>query len=272
MPSKLNRQLNAALLDLAAAKPLGRAPTTAPDGSPAAPQPRTFDAWLRSYTFPPEPPPAQPTPSTEAPAKPGPPSSVRALTAPTPAARGDEERFLREFVRTGYDSIEAARRAGFPNPILDGPALARRGGVAKAVKALQAAALSVHDLTRERVALQIARLAFFDPARAQDEHGAQIPLRDLDDDTRAAVKTLDQHGRYTFYDRQKALAQAADILGMNDRTVNVKHSGSVKINLDALSDQELNEVLSIAEAAQTASPAPTDQTDDVEEATFEPAD
>ena len=85
-------------------------------------------------------------------------------------------------------------------------------------------------LTEERVSLEVARLAFFDPRKMFTARGDPIPLSELDDDTAAAIAGLDvlesyegsgedrvlvgHIKKYKIADKNSALERAAKILGM----------------------------------------------------------
>lgn len=51
--------------------------------------------------------------------------------------------------------------------------------------------IKVTTITQERVLLELARLAFFDPRKLYDDDGNPKPIQDLDDDTAACIAGLD---------------------------------------------------------------------------------
>lgn len=85
-------------------------------------------------------------------------------------------------------------------------------------------------LTEERISLEVARLAFFDPRKMFNAKGDPIPISELDDDTAAAIAGLDvleeYEGsgperrlvgyvkKYKIADKNSALERGAKILGM----------------------------------------------------------
>lgn len=80
-------------------------------------------------------------------------------------------------------------------------------------------------ITRERVLREIARLAFSDPRRLFDEEGNLKPVHELDDDTAAAVESIDvsvlprssgghQTRKVKLWDKKSALAKLGEHLGL----------------------------------------------------------
>lgn len=90
--------------------------------------------------------------------------------------------------------------------------------------------LEAMELTRERVAREIARVAFFDPRKMFGPDGKPLPVTELDDNTAACIvglevveqwdgsgtdKVLTGHiKKYKISDKNSALDKAAKILGM----------------------------------------------------------
>lgn len=100
--------------------------------------------------------------------------------------------FVREYL-IDLNATQAAIRAGYSAASADniGSELLGKTGVAEAVQAgmtLRAAALGI---TADRVLVEIAKLAFFDPRKLFDDSGAPIHVSKLDDDTAAAIAGLD---------------------------------------------------------------------------------
>lgn len=89
------------------------------------------------------------------------------------------------------------------------------------------------ELTAERVMLESARLAFFDPRALFDEQGNPLPVTELDDHTAAAIaglEVLEQYEgsgderhlvghlkKYKIADKNAALERAAKLLGMFEK-------------------------------------------------------
>jgi len=86
------------------------------------------------------------------------------------------------------------------------------------------------ELTKERVAREIARISFFDPRKMFAADGRPLAITELDDDTAASIIGLDvleqyegsgedRHlvgmiKKYKIADKNSALDKAAKILGM----------------------------------------------------------
>lgn len=107
-----------------------------------------------------------------------------------------QELFAQKYLETGNAS-EAYRQsydAGNMKPetvnrtakeLLDNPKIAAR---LNELKDLQ---LKRHNVTIDRVIAEYAKLAFLDIRKAFDSEGSLLPIRDLDDDTAAAIAGLD---------------------------------------------------------------------------------
>ena len=72
--------------------------------------------------------------------------------------------------------------------------------------------------TREKLLREIARLAFADPRRLLRENGTMLPLHELDDDTAAAIASVevDEYGKlkYKLWDKGAAQEKLAKVLGV----------------------------------------------------------
>lgn len=98
------------------------------------------------------------------------------------------------------------------------------------IAARQDERLEAMELTRERVAREIARIAFFDPRKMFDAEGNPLAITELDDNTAACIvglevaeqwegsgadRVLTGHvKKYKIADKNSALDKAAKILGM----------------------------------------------------------
>lgn len=158
-----------------------------------------------------------------------------------------QERFVAEYlidmnasqaaVRAGY-SARTAGALGFEN--------LKKPEIAAAIQSAQKKRSARVEITQDRVLLEIARLAFFDPRKMFGEDGRPLAVTELDDDTAAAVVGLDvleewagsgedrvlvgHVKKYKIADKGGALALAARHLGMlKDK---VEHSGG--LTLEAL--------------------------------------
>jgi len=130
-------------------------------------------------------------------------------------------------IRAGY-SKKTAKQMGTEN--LSKPVIYAAIAAKQAIlDAHRMARLASMELTKDRVALEIARLAFFDARKLFNANGQPIPIQNLDDDTAAAVaglEVLDQFTgsgdsrvftgelkKYKIADKNAALEKAAKIVG-----------------------------------------------------------
>jgi phage terminase small subunit len=74
------------------------------------------------------------------------------------------------------------------------------------------------ELSTERTLKEVSRLAFCDPRKLIDENGKLKSLHELDDDTAAAIASVevDKDGgiKYKFWDKNSAIEKAAKIQGL----------------------------------------------------------
>lgn len=130
-------------------------------------------------------------------------------------------------IRAGY-SAKTAQQIGAQNllKLLIAAAIAAKQAVLEAGRTVRLAKM---ELTKDRVALEIARLAFFDPRKMFNAAGQPLPIHELDDDTAAAVAGLEvleqfegrgddrvytgELKKYKIADKNAALEKAAKIVG-----------------------------------------------------------
>lgn len=113
--------------------------------------------------------------------------------------------------------------------------------VAARIKELKDETAKRNTLVVDDILREIRRVATFDPRKLFDEHGNLKPVHELDDDTAAAIGSLEvaemfggeskeEGGRaiigltkkFKAWDKNAALSNAARILGLNDDTLKVK--------------------------------------------------
>ncbi len=152
-------------------------------------------------------------------------------------------------IRAGY-SEKTAKQMGTEN--LSKPAIYAAIAAKQAIlDAQRMTRLASMELTKDRVALEIARLAFFDPRKMFDANGQPRGLHDLDDDTAACiagVEVLEQfEGRgedrvfvgelkkYKIADKNAALEKAAKIVGSyeEDNTQNAAAAAAAALTAGA---------------------------------------
>lgn len=146
--------------------------------------------------------------------------------------------FVREYLIDG-NATQAAIRAGYSEKTAYniGAENLKKPQIAKLIAEKQVNLQKEHEervggmaLTKDRVALEIARLAFFDPRKMFDAEGNPKPITELDDDTAAAIgglEVMEQFEgsgkdrvfvgylkKYKISDKNSALDKAAKHLGM----------------------------------------------------------
>jgi phage terminase small subunit len=125
------------------------------------------------------------------------------------------------YTRAGYSATPAAAAA-------NGHRLLKNAEIAAAIEAGQQKTLAKLELTAERVLLEVARLAYFDPRRLLKPDGSPKDIGDLDDDTAACIGGLDvleqYEGsgkdrvftgylkKYKIFDKNSALTNALKVL------------------------------------------------------------
>lgn len=139
--------------------------------------------------------------------------------------------FVDEYLKD-LNSTQAAIRAGYSarNAGKIGPELLGKTRIAAEIAARMAAREKRTEITQDRVLLEIARLALFDPRKLFKEDGSPKGITELDDDTAAAIAGLDvvatgnaetgvgQVMKIKIADKNAALEKLARHLGMyNDK-------------------------------------------------------
>lgn len=157
-----------------------------------------------------------------------------------------QDAFVREYL-IDLNATQAAIRAGYSEKT------AEKIGSENLKKPEIAAALAEHmkkrqeavGLTAERVLLELARIATFDPRKLFDKDGLPIHINLLDDDTAAAICGIEvvtvgnaEHGlgqitKYKISDKNTAISNAMKHLGLLKEKLEV--TGSIKVG-DLLSN------------------------------------
>ena len=153
-----------------------------------------------------------------------------------------QKRFIDEYV-IDFNGTAAAIRAGYSptsakviaNELLTKP------DIYAEVQAKIEAMTNKADITKERILLEMRRLALFDVRSLYDENGHPLPVHQLSDDAAAAINGLDvvsignfdvgvgQVMRYKIPDKNKALESLAKILGYLDRTTELERLQTEKL-------------------------------------------
>lgn len=100
--------------------------------------------------------------------------------------------FVREYL-IDLNATQASIRAGYSERTAhsQGPRLLDNVGVAAAIKEAMTSRASAVQITAERVLLEVARLAMYDPRKFFNSSGELLGIHDLDDDTAAALAGMD---------------------------------------------------------------------------------
>ena len=108
-----------------------------------------------------------------------------------------QEKFVAEYL-VDLNATQAAIRSGYSvkTATAIGTENLRKPQIADAIAVKQGKALRKLDISVERILLERARLAFFDPRKLLDNTGRPLPLQDLDDDTAAAIAGLKVSDKY----------------------------------------------------------------------------
>lgn len=110
-----------------------------------------------------------------------------------------QQRFVLEYVKD-LNATQAAIRAGYSKKTAysQGSRLLSHVEISEEIVKKQAKALNGMQITAERIMLERARLAFYDPRKMLDSTGRPKPLHELDDDTAACIsgmKVCDKYDR-----------------------------------------------------------------------------
>lgn len=103
-----------------------------------------------------------------------------------------QQRFVDEYL-VDLNATQAAIRAGYSAKTAEsaGSRLLRNVKVQAAIQQAMADRLKRTEITQDRVLLEYARIAFFDPAKLFGDDGRPLPLTQIDENTRRAIAGLD---------------------------------------------------------------------------------
>lgn len=109
-----------------------------------------------------------------------------------------QQRFVEEYL-IDLNATQAARRAGYSvrNATDTGYGLLQYPHIQEAVQKARAAQQERTRINADRVLLEIARLALYDPRKFFDAEGSPLRITDLDDDTAAALNGIEVAEQYT---------------------------------------------------------------------------
>lgn len=165
-----------------------------------------------------------------------------------------QARFVEEYL-IDLNATQAAIRAGYSPKRADeyGRQLLEKSGVSEAVQARREKLEKKSELKAERVLNEIARIAFSDLRKAFDERGGLKDIKDLDDDTAAAVASVevieerDKEGnligftkKLKLWDKNKAIDNACKHLGLTREKLELtgKDGGPIKTEETTMTDEE----------------------------------
>lgn len=101
------------------------------------------------------------------------------------------EIFAQHFVANGFNSIKAARAAGYTASASSAAGLRRHPEIEERIRELLADQMAELQVDALAVKRQISRIAFADPRALFNEHGHLIPIGELDDDTAATIAGIE---------------------------------------------------------------------------------
>lgn len=162
---------------------------------------------------------------------------AKRVKAGTSKASADDKRkaFVEAFLSNGGNATKAALQAGYSagGAAKQGYRMSKDPAILSEINKRRAEAAQKLEITSDRVLLEIARLALFDPRKLFDNTGQPIPIQSLDDDTAAALAGLDVHEeylgtgkdrvfvgytkKYKIADKNSALEKAAKFLGLFEK-------------------------------------------------------
>ena len=105
-----------------------------------------------------------------------------------------QKRFVDEYL-IDLNATQAAKRAGYKDANI-GRQLITKNNVSEAIQVAMTERSQSTNITKERVLLEYARLAFFDPRKLFEPDGKPKDITALDDDTAAALVGLDVTEEY----------------------------------------------------------------------------
>ena len=114
--------------------------------------------------------------------------------------------FAREYV-VDYNATKAAIRAGYSEKSAYSQAhdLLKKPEIMAKISELEAKAARRTEISKDMVLRELARVAFVDPRKLFDENGRPKDLESLDDDTAAALASVDILEEYDFDDGNRVL-------------------------------------------------------------------
>lgn len=139
------------------------------------------------------------------------------------AAADKRTAFVEAYFANGGNALQAAITAGYaPHSAgVTGAKLLKDPRVLAEVAKRRTEIVAELELSTERTIKEVSRLAFCDPRKLVDENGRLKQLHELDDDTAAAIASIevDKDGgiKYKFWDKNSAIEKAAKVQGLYEK-------------------------------------------------------
>lgn len=183
-----------------------------------------------------------------------------------------QDRFVREYLKD-LNGKQAAIRAGYSPRTAESQAsdLLRVPKVRGEVDRLKAARANKLELTADRILLEVARIALFDPRKLVNDDGTARDITKLDDDTAAAIQGIEiteeyewrAHKRnktgttkkYRIADKNAALSNALRHLGLLTEKIDITSKGQgLAPDYSRLSEEEQLELHGLLRKAKAPNP------------------
>lgn len=175
-----------------------------------------------------------------------------------------QQRFIAEYL-VDLNGTQAAIRSGYSPKGAEVSAhrLLRDARVIAEIEAGRQKLAERTGITQERVLAEIARLAFLDIRKAFDEHDNLLPIREMDDDTAAAIAGLEVFEEYQGRGEDREYIGRTKKLKLADKKGSLellaRHLGLLNDKLKIGSDPENPLTLLLQQVAGTAlKPKPKD--------------
>lgn len=155
-----------------------------------------------------------------------------------------EIKFCQEYL-LDFNAAGAARRAGYSKKtaVAIGAENLRKPHISSWIEEQRKAQAKKAELTLERILAEYAKVAMFDIRKIYNDRNALIDIKDLDDDSAAAIsgiETLEEYDEdktlYGFtkkvkvFDKIKALDSISKVLGYNaPEKLQVENSGTLNV-------------------------------------------
>ena len=154
---------------------------------------------------------------------------------PATSLNDKQRAFVREYLKDRNGS-QAAIRAGYAaaGAHVQASRLLTHPKIAAELAKAETKAMAKVELTVERTLQEIARIAFQDPRKLYREDGSQRPIHELDDDTAAAVASVEYGAegarKVRTWDKNAALEKAMKHLGLFERD-NLQQRDDIKVEV-----------------------------------------